>query len=247
MAHRLNSGAELITLPWCDRGHRASAAYTFTHTIFTWAKTQTHELSAHIRSIMCLETHTKMQMHTWPINSLWGHQSRLSAMTPLRVREGVRWALEEAEWETEGPWTFTECSPGSAPIISVCLHCQSPTASPCSARTPTALISPPKETCLLLLTLWILLERRKSFDESPAKCLSHLALALDNDIPPAIAKSSGAEDKCHFQLSVMRSAFDYIILMVVCVSNYILSFFNLSSYHNVAPEARMATTSLQNN
>lgn len=86
-------------------------------------------------------------------------------------------------------------------------------------------IPPPRpKKSLPLLALWILLGRKKSFDESPAKCLSHPALALDNDIPPAIAKSSGAEDKCHFQLSVMRSAFDYIILMVVRVSNYILSF-----------------------
>lgn len=91
-------------------------------------------------------------------------------------------------------------------------------------KDPNCSNIPPKEMCLPLLALWILLGRKKSFDESPAKCLSHPALALDNDIPPAIAKSSGAEDKCHFQLSVMRSAFDYIVLMVVCVSNYILSF-----------------------
>lgn len=199
--------------PATVRQRPSSVSRLHVHTRSSHERKHTHELSAHIRSIMCLETHTKMQMHTWPINSLWGHQSRLSAMTPLRVREGVRWALEEAEREMEGPWTFTECSPGSAPIISVCLHCQSPTASPWSARAP-------KETGLPLL----LLGRKKSFDESLVKCLSHPALALDNDIPPAIAKSCGAEDKCHFQLSVMWSAFDYIILMVVRVSNYILSF-----------------------
>lgn len=68
---------------------------------------------------------------------------------------------------------------------------------------------------------------KKSFDESAAKCLSHPALVSDNDGPPAIAEPSGAEDKCHFQLSVMRSGFDYIILMVLGASNCILPFCRL--------------------
>lgn len=68
---------------------------------------------------------------------------------------------------------------------------------------------------------------KKSFDESAAKCLSHPALVPDNDGPPAIAEPSGAEDKCHFQLSVMRSGFDYIILMVLGASNCILPFCRL--------------------
>lgn len=51
----------------------------------------------------------------------------------------------------------------------------------------------------------------KSFDESVAKGFSYPVLALDNDIPPAVANSSRAEDvpedKCHYQLSVMWSGF----------------------------------------
>lgn len=49
--------------------------------------------------------------------------------------------------------------------------------------------------------------REKSFDESGENGVSYPATALDNDIPPAVANSSRAEDvpedKCHYQLSVI--------------------------------------------
>lgn len=65
----------------------------------------------------------------------------------------------------------------------------------------------------------------KSFDESVAKGFSHPALALDNDIPPAVANSSGAEDvpedKCQYQLSVMWSGVQlYYPYGDVCVSYF---------------------------
>lgn len=143
-------------------------------------------------------------------------------MTSLRVREGWRWASEEALWETEGPWSFFRRLPGESahhlrlPSLSES-HCFSVEPQPLYYIFPQR---SPSAVAHFMDSSWV----KKSFDESAAKCLSHPALVPDNDGPPAIAEPSGAEDKCHFQLSVMRSGFDYIILMVLGASNCILPF-----------------------
>lgn len=119
---------------------------------------------------------------------------------------------EKKKWES--PWILTGCSPGRTPIISVCLQCHSPTASFSELKDPDCsdILSGGKSSSATArfyrCFFW---GGEKSFDESGENVVSYPATALDNDIPPAVANSSRAEDvpedKCHYQLSVIWSGF----------------------------------------
>lgn len=82
--------------------------------IFTWAKTHTHthEISVHIRSIMCLETHTKTSMLTWPISrSLWGHQVGTFGHDLAESEGGVAVSIRRSTVRDGGPLKFLPEAP----------------------------------------------------------------------------------------------------------------------------------------
>lgn len=178
-----------------------------------------------------------MQMHTWMIIlGLLGRHWVFSAMTSLRVRAGARWALEGANERQRGSLNFNRM------LLGVNSHHLCMSSVPKSHSFFQELKDPDcsnilsgKRVCHHLLHRYVLGE--KSFNESVGKSFSHPALALDNDIAPAVANSSRAEDvpedKCYYQLSVMwAQGSKYIILMVVYVS-YFCSFCRLFVSYNV--------------
>lgn len=106
----------------------------------------------------------------------------------------------------------------------MCLQCHSPTASFSELKDPDCsdILSGGKSSSATARFYRCFFGGgEKSFDESGENVVSYPATALDNDIPPAVANSSRAEDvpedKCHYQLSVIWSAFQLHNLVVVCV------------------------------
>lgn len=80
----------------------------------------------------------------------------------------------------------------------MCLLYQIPQLLSESSRTPTALIFSQGSSSAIARFKNIFGEKNLL-----AKGFSHPVSGMDNDIPPAVANSARAEDKCHDQLSVM--------------------------------------------
>lgn len=187
--------AVLITPQRCDRGHLAVNHLCMIHDPHM-TQTQTHNLSAHIRPIMHLETHidtdTHLNDHSQPPRGI------IETFQPWPLWERER-ASERAERWRES-LNLTGCSPGRTPIIAVCLLYQIPQLLSESSRTPTALIFSQGSSSAIARFKNIFGEKNLL-----AKGFSHPVSGMDNDIPPAVANSARAEDKCHDQLSVMWS------------------------------------------
>lgn len=126
--------------------------------IFTWAKTHTHtrDQRTHKVNHVLGNTHKDVDAHL------------TDQPQPLRAssrdfRPWPRWGWGRGGGEHQKKHcerrraleVSSGGSPGRAPIISVCLPCQSPTASPWSLNR--FIIYSPKEARLPLLTLWIVL------------------------------------------------------------------------------------------
>lgn len=157
-----------------------------------------------------------MQTHTWMIIlGLLGHHWNFSAVTSLRGREGARWALEGAKKKKmRESLNFNRMLPrenshhlcvSSMPQShSFFLWAQGPWLLWYSLGGKSSSATARFYRCFFG-------GGEKSFDESGENVVSYPATALDNDIPPAVANSSRAEDvpedKCHYQLSVIWSGF----------------------------------------
>lgn len=142
MLHWPLPAMDLITLWRCDRGHQAICLLH----IHTWRqhchKCRPVALCAHKVDHAAEYTHIDADAHLDDYSLPPGASLKLFSHDLAKRERASEMSIRGGKNEgwRESPWILTGCSLGRTPIISVCLRCQSPTASFRSSRTLTALL-----------------------------------------------------------------------------------------------------------